>query len=325
MAGVGQEHAASVPCGESARVPRAVPQRAPAETGLNWSETAYQLGLAGLAQEIVANSTLESFADGSLKLALQREIHELASDLIQSEIRQALEQKLEVSLQLVLKPGATPTRPTPLEAKLERERQDRVAAIEMIRQEHTVKKLARTLSAELDEASVERIEEFHEVAKRLRSAVGEVVVGQQDVVEEVLLCLFAGGHALLEGAPGLGKTLLVRTLSQAMHLDFSRKSVREEQTEALISFVRQLEGQFVIAGNLNSEWSDLDSSLRTLVRELELNIYMPDAPDMGSYKEADGKRLDWILLSPGLAFSGYETRREIVSDHLAVVAEIRLR
>jgi MoxR-like ATPase len=71
-------------------------------------------------------------------------------------------------------------------------------------------------------ATEERIEQFHEVAKRLRAAVGEVVVGQQDVVEEVLLCLFAGGHALLEGAPGLGKTLLVRTLSEAMHLEFSR-------------------------------------------------------------------------------------------------------
>jgi len=71
-------------------------------------------------------------------------------------------------------------------------------------------------------ANVERIEQFHEVAARLRAAVGEVIVGQEAVVEEVLLCLFAGGHALLEGAPGLGKTLLVRTLSEAMHLHFSR-------------------------------------------------------------------------------------------------------
>lgn len=111
----------------------------------------------------------------------------------------------------------------------------------------------------------------------------------------------------------------------SVHLDFSRKSVREEQTEALISFARQLDGPFVIAGDLNSEWSDMDSSLRTLVRELELGIYMPDAPNMGSYKEPDGKRLDWILLSPELEFTGYATRLEIVSDHLAVVAEIGLR
>ena len=56
----------------------------------------------------------------------------------------------------------------------------------------------------------------------LRDAIGKVIVGQETVVEEVLLCLFAGGHVLLEGAPGLGKTLLVRTWSRALSLDFSR-------------------------------------------------------------------------------------------------------
>lgn len=56
----------------------------------------------------------------------------------------------------------------------------------------------------------------------LRSAVGQAVVGQEEVVEGVLVCLAANGHALLEGMPGLGKTLLVRTLAQALHLDFSR-------------------------------------------------------------------------------------------------------
>ena len=56
----------------------------------------------------------------------------------------------------------------------------------------------------------------------LREAIGRVIVGQRQVVDEVLLCLFAGGHVLLEGAPGLGKTLLVRTLAQAMSLRFAR-------------------------------------------------------------------------------------------------------
>ena len=66
------------------------------------------------------------------------------------------------------------------------------------------------------------IDQFHDATDRLRNAVARVVVGQHQVVEEVLICLFAGGHALLEGAPGLGKTLLVRTLAEAMHLEFSR-------------------------------------------------------------------------------------------------------
>src|SRR5687767_2528122 len=69
---------------------------------------------------------------------------------------------------------------------------------------------------------MDKIATFHEVTAKLRDAVAKVVVGQQTVVEEVLMCLFAGGHALLEGAPGLGKTLLVRTLAEAMHLSFSR-------------------------------------------------------------------------------------------------------
>ncbi len=70
--------------------------------------------------------------------------------------------------------------------------------------------------------SDERVRAFQDSAQELRDAVAEVVVGQKDVVEEVMICLFAGGHALLEGAPGLGKTLLVRTLAQAMDLRFSR-------------------------------------------------------------------------------------------------------
>ncbi len=66
------------------------------------------------------------------------------------------------------------------------------------------------------------IEQFQASVTALRRAVAQVVVGQDQVVEEVLICLFAGGHALLEGAPGLGKTLLIRTLSRAADLDFSR-------------------------------------------------------------------------------------------------------
>ena len=49
-----------------------------------------------------------------------------------------------------------------------------------------------------------------------------MIVGHADIVEGVLACLFAGGHALLEGVPGLGKTLLIRTLSEALSLDFNR-------------------------------------------------------------------------------------------------------
>ena len=67
-----------------------------------------------------------------------------------------------------------------------------------------------------------RLARAAEIAGTLREAVGRVVVGQSAVVDQVLWGLFAGGHVLLEGAPGLGKTLLVRTLSEALDLRFSR-------------------------------------------------------------------------------------------------------
>ena len=56
----------------------------------------------------------------------------------------------------------------------------------------------------------------------LREAIARVIVGQRDVVEQLLIGLIAGGHCLLEGVPGLGKTLLVRSLGQALALDFRR-------------------------------------------------------------------------------------------------------
>ncbi len=66
------------------------------------------------------------------------------------------------------------------------------------------------------------VAEFGERFNRLRDEVAKMIVGHGDIVEGVLICLFAGGHALLEGVPGLGKTLLIRTLSEALSLDFNR-------------------------------------------------------------------------------------------------------
>ncbi len=56
----------------------------------------------------------------------------------------------------------------------------------------------------------------------VREQMAEVIVGQTEVIDAVLVCLLAGGHALLEGVPGVGKTLLVRTLAQVLGLEFSR-------------------------------------------------------------------------------------------------------
>jgi MoxR-like ATPase len=73
-------------------------------------------------------------------------------------------------------------------------------------------------------APVERIEpeRFAELAQTIEREVGRYIVGQQQLVRQTLISLLAGSHALLEGVPGLGKTMLVRTMAEALELGFSR-------------------------------------------------------------------------------------------------------
>ncbi len=72
------------------------------------------------------------------------------------------------------------------------------------------------------ESLQKQAEEFRSRYQSLREQIGRVIVGHDEIVHGVLTCLFVGGHCLLEGVPGLGKTLLVRTLATALDLDFSR-------------------------------------------------------------------------------------------------------
>ncbi len=67
-----------------------------------------------------------------------------------------------------------------------------------------------------------QVEAFQKDIGRLREEIGKVLVGNRETVDGVLTCIMAGSHALLEGVPGLGKTLLVRTVADAVSLDFSR-------------------------------------------------------------------------------------------------------
>ncbi len=68
----------------------------------------------------------------------------------------------------------------------------------------------------------EEAREFGEDFRRVRTEIAKAVVGHTEIVDGVVTCLFAGGHALLEGVPGLGKTLLIRSLSEALQLRFNR-------------------------------------------------------------------------------------------------------
>ena len=76
-----------------------------------------------------------------------------------------------------------------------------------------------------DVAAVARCEQMY---NRLRDELAKTIVGQDEVIEQTLTALFAGGHALLEGVPGLAKTLLVNSLAKALHLSFKRSQRRQK-------------------------------------------------------------------------------------------------
>jgi len=78
------------------------------------------------------------------------------------------------------------------------------------------------MSDSVDDSLRAELTDFRNDFQRLREEVGKRIVGQQPIVDAVLTSLIAGGHVLLEGVPGLGKTLLVRTLSEVLHTSFSR-------------------------------------------------------------------------------------------------------
>jgi len=65
-------------------------------------------------------------------------------------------------------------------------------------------------------------QQFREIAAAVEAEIGKVIVGQAEVVRHVLVCIIAGGHVLLEGVPGLGKTQLIKTLADVLELHFSR-------------------------------------------------------------------------------------------------------
>src|SRR4051795_3311769 len=65
-------------------------------------------------------------------------------------------------------------------------------------------------------------DQFRRDYRSVQAEIGKAIIGHEDIVDGVLTCLFVGGHALLEGVPGLGKTALIRSLADALHLKFNR-------------------------------------------------------------------------------------------------------
>ncbi len=76
-----------------------------------------------------------------------------------------------------------------------------------------------TTNTQVGEELIAQVRETHDA---LKNEIAQVIVGQDEVIDQILLAIFSRGHAILVGVPGLAKTLLISTISQAMHLDFSR-------------------------------------------------------------------------------------------------------
>ncbi|HEY8944591.1 MAG TPA: AAA family ATPase [Polyangiaceae bacterium] len=135
----------------------------------------------------------------------------------------------------------------------------------------------------------QRLARAREDSARLRNAIATIVVGQEEVIEQVLWALVAGGHVLLEGNPGLGKTLLVRTLSACLDLSFSRIQFTPDLmpgditgTNVLVSSAdgsRRFElhrgpifGQVVLADEINRATPKTQSALLEAMQEHAVTI-----------------------------------------------------
>jgi MoxR-like ATPase len=127
--------------------------------------------------------------------------------------------------------------------------------------------------------------DFRKMFDSLRREIGKVIVGYETIVEDVLICLFCGGHVLLEGVPGLGKTLLVRTLSDAFSLEFRRiqftpdlmpadiigtNIVMEDATTGKRQFQYQpgpIFGQIILADEINRATPKTQSAMLEAMQE----------------------------------------------------------
>ena len=147
-------------------------------------------------------------------------------------------------------------------------------------------KTPRTPSAA---AAKKLVKEFQTTWEGIKSQVGRMMVGQDEVVDGVLTALFAGGHVLLEGVPGLGKTLLVSTLGKAVDLKFSRIQFTPDMmpadiigTQVLIerktggSSVRFQEGpliaNLVLADEINRATPKTQSALLEAMQERQVTV-----------------------------------------------------
>ncbi len=111
----------------------------------------------------------------------------------------------------------------------------------------------------------QELDAFRADFERLRSEISQVIVGQREILDDTLIALIAGGHVLLEGVPGLGKTLTVRTLADALHLVFHR-----------IQFTPDLMPADLIGTNIVAETPDGNKAFEFQKGPLFANVLLAD-------------------------------------------------
>src|ERR687892_2902460 len=132
-------------------------------------------------------------------------------------------------------------------------------------------------------------EQFQETFRRLETEVQRVIVGHDDVIRKILIAFFAGGHVLLEGVPGLGKTLLVKSLSHALGMSFKRIQFTPDLmpsdivgTEVLTENIGRREFQFkkgpifahvVLADEINRATPKTQSAVLEAMEERQVTVF----------------------------------------------------
>jgi MoxR-like ATPase len=184
------------------------------------------------------------------------------------------------------------------------------------------------------------------LASRLEQQVGRVIIGQERVLREVMLCLFAGGHCLLRGVPGLAKTLLIKTLADAVHLRFNRiqftpdlmpsdilgTEVIEEDQATGKRHVRFIPGpvfaNILLADEINRTPPRTQAALLEAMQEYQVTVggvrYPLDRPlfvlatenpieQEGTHPLPEAQ-LDRFMLNVVIAYPGVEDERRVLAE-----------
>jgi MoxR-like ATPase len=194
-------------------------------------------------------------------------------------------------------------------------------------------------------------QEFGTEFNALEREIGKMVVGHQDAVRKILVAFFAGGHVLIEGVPGIGKTLIVRSLGQALALSFSRVQFTIDLMPADVTGTRMLEegedgrrrlvfhrgplfAHVMLADKINRATPKTQSALLEAMQELQVTVAGTSHPlpvpffvlatlnpiEMEGTYPLPEAQLDRFLFKVPLGYPGIEELREIVRETTGAIA-----